>query len=189
MPRGSRQHARRTPPHRWIGITRIFGRHRIVRVEPCNRLSLAVRNLQRHHTRHFRTEVVVNHRPIRRIPGRRKIRRPRRRRIHAIPNPSRRLRSIQVRVFFSCGCRNLSQRRHVIQNQIPATMRRRNQVVALHLEIANRTRRHIQPQRLPVIAVVERDIHLRLRSRIQQPLAFRIFANRAGRPAIREFRC
>ena len=50
-----------------------------------------------------------------------------------------------------------------IQNDAP--VRADGDVVVLDHEIANRRRRHVEPQRLPMVAVVERDPHLRLACR------------------------
>ena len=45
-----------------------------------------------------------------------------------------------------------------IQND--AAVRADDEVVVLDHEVADRRRRHVQPQRLPVLAVVERDVDL-----------------------------
>ena len=59
-------------------------------------------------------------------------------------------------------------------NQIGAATLR----VVLDLQIANRDRRHVVPERLPVIAIVERDPHLRIGPGKQQPRLPRVFTNR-----------
>ena len=57
---------------------------------------------------------------------------------------------------------------------------------SLMIEIADRGRRHVQPQRLPVIAVVERHVDLRLRAGEQQTFALGILAHHADRRAARD---
>ena len=62
------------------------------------------------------------------------------------------------------GC-DLPQRRDVVEDPEAAAVRADDDVVVVDHEIADRRGRHVQPQRLPVIAVVERDIDLRLACR------------------------
>ena len=74
------------------------------------------------------------------------------------------------------GLVDLPQRRDVVQDPEAAAMRPDDQVVVLDDEVADRRGRQVQPQRLPVVAVVERDIHRALGAGEQQALALRIFA-------------
>ena len=62
-------------------------------------------------------------------------------------------------------------------------MRADDEVVVFDDQIADRRGRHVQPQRLPVVAIVERDVDLRFRSGEEQPLALRILAHDADRRA------
>ena len=73
---------------------------------------------------------------------------------------------------------DLAQRRDVVEDPEAAAVRADDQVVVLDDEVADRRRRHVQPQRLPVVAVVERDVDLRLGAGEQQALALRILAHR-----------
>ncbi len=53
-------------------------------------------------------------------------------------------------------------------------------------QISNRSRRHVQPQRLPRIAVVERDVHGQLAPCEQQAAPLRILANDIDHAARRQ---
>src|SRR5207302_10538804 len=74
---------------------------------------------------------------------------------------------------------HLAQRCDVVENPEGASVRRDHQVVTVDREIANRTDRQIELQRLPVLTVVERDISSEFGSGEEQPPALRIFPNRA----------
>jgi hypothetical protein len=63
-------------------------------------------------------------------------------------------------------------------------MRADDEVVVLDHEIANRRRRQVVPQRLPVIAIVKRDEDRLFGAGIQQPAPLRILANHADDPAV-----
>ena len=54
-------------------------------------------------------------------------------------------------------------------------MSRDNEIVAVELEVAHRRHRHVEPERLPVVAVVKRDVDAALGSCNQQPASHRIF--------------
>ncbi len=53
----------------------------------------------------------------------------------------------------------LPQRRDVVEDPEPATMRSHDEIVVLNNQIAHRSRRQIQSQRLPIRAVIERHIN------------------------------
>ena len=55
--------------------------------------------------------------------------------------------------------------------------------VVLDLQIADRDRRHVEPQRLPRLTLVERHPHLRVGCRVEESLLPRILADRVGRGA------
>src|SRR5437879_590809 len=61
----------------------------------------------------------------------------------------------------------------------------RNQVIVLYLQVADGACRHVEAKRLPMISIIERDVHLRLRSGIEQTLTFRVFTNGASSRAVR----
>src|SRR5258708_25123044 len=56
-------------------------------------------------------------------------------------------------------------------------VRGRNQIVILNDEIADRGTRHVQPQRLPVVAVVERNVDLTFGAGEEESLALGVLAN------------
>ena len=67
-------------------------------------------------------------------------------------------------------------------NQIAA----QTTAVVLDLQVAHGDRRHVDAQRLPMIAVVERHPHLRVGGAVQQPLHLRIFTDGIGRCIARQ---
>jgi hypothetical protein len=69
------------------------------------------------------------------------------------------------------------ERSNVIENPERPTLCRHNQVVVVNLDVAYRNVREIQLKRLPVCAVVERNEHPKLGSRVQQTFTRRILAN------------
>src|SRR6187399_726059 len=71
----------------------------------------------------------------------------------------------------------LPQRRNVVEDPKPATMRGHHEIVVLHNEIAHRARRQIESQRFPIRTVIERDVNAFFRSSEEESFAFRIFAN------------
>ncbi len=80
--------------------------------------------------------------------------------------------------------RDLPQRRDVVENPDAAPVRADDEVVVFDDEIADRGRGHVQSQRLPVVAVVERHVDLRFGSGEEQALPLRILADDAdGRAA------
>ena len=72
---------------------------------------------------------------------------------HAVLRREQDARPPQRRPASSCRSGVMSSR---IQNA--AAVRADHEVVVLDHEVADRRRRHVQPQRLPVLAVVERDV-------------------------------
>ena len=81
---------------------------------------------------------------------------------------------------------DLPERRDVVENPDAAAVRADDEVVVFDDEIADRGRRHVQPQRLPVVPIVERHVDLRLRAGEEQSLALRILAHHADRRAARD---
>ena len=84
--------------------------------------------------------------------------------------------------------RDLPQRRDVVEDPERAAVRADRDVVVLDDEISNRRRRHVEPERRPVVAVVERDPDLRLGPGEQQPFPLRIFAHDVDRRAVGQCR-
>src|SRR5215471_12539863 len=81
--------------------------------------------------------------------------------------------------------RELPQRREIIEDPEAAAVSADDQVAIVHYQIADRCSQHVQPQRLPVLAVIEADEDSEFRSGEQQAFAHRILAYRVHR-AIRE---
>ncbi len=80
---------------------------------------------------------------------------------------------------------HLIQRRDVIQHPERATVGSGDQVGALHDQIVNRADRQVALERLPVLAVVERDVDTLLGPGVEQPLLVGIFADGPGEVVLR----
>src|SRR5207253_7491088 len=118
-----------------------------------NELAGGIENLQRRYRgRRRSTEKVVNDRAVRRVLSRRLVGREGRVRVF-VPAESPRVgdREEERRR----GRRRYTQRLDVVENPEPSSVSRRDQIVAMNCEIANRGWRHVQAQRLPVITIIE----------------------------------
>ncbi len=73
------------------------------------------------------------------------------------------------------------ERRDIVENPEGPAVCGHDEVVVMDNQIANGSGRKVEAQRLPVIAVVERDIHRVLGAGEKKAFAFRIFANRVYR--------
>ena len=123
------------------------------------------------------------------LPGR-QLRRPRRRIVRPEADADRGDRLEQVRApraLRRARLRVLTQRRHVVEDPEAAAVRAGDEIgaqtraVVLQLEVAHRDRRHVEPERPPVVAVVERHPHLHVGRRVEQPLLARILTDRVRR--------
>ena len=72
--------------------------------------------------------------------------------------------------------RDLPEHRVLIEDPDAAAVGADNEIVVVNRDIAERRRRQVEPQRLPVIAVVERDIDASSRCRRRAALAFFVSA-------------
>ena len=79
--------------------------------------------------------------------------------------------------------RDLAQRRKVVEHPDAAAVRPYHQVVAVDHHIAVGRVGEIELQRLPIVAVVERDVHPALGAHEQQPRLLRVGADHAGEAA------
>ena len=79
------------------------------------------------------------------------------------------------------------QRRQIVKNPERPSLRRRDQFffALVNRQIGNRGHRQIQLHRLPVRAVIERNIDARLSSGVKQSALVRVFANHPGESAVR----
>ena len=116
-----------------------------------------------------RLQVVVDHRPIRRVLRGRLFRRKRRAEKNIVVNANSRGRLIQPYVCALGLAGDLPQRRDVVENPESAPVRRDEQVVTMNGDVADGSNRQIQLQRLPVIAIVEGNIDAQLRPGKKQP--------------------
>ena len=187
-------HRRRRPVQRQAAVGRVRGlladlvvgdringrrgiRHRVGARVRAHHAAGRVEDLDLHRARRVLREEVVEDRARRRVLARRDLRRPRRRIVHAEPHAHRGHRLDEVRgsggLRRADRCR-LAQRRHVVEDPEPAAVRRGDEIraqagrVVFHRDVADRDRRHVEPQRLPVIAIVERHPHLRVGGGVEQ---------------------
>ena len=73
---------------------------------------------------------------------------------------------------------DLAQRRDVIENPEAAAVRGRREIVVLNQQVTHRGCGHVQPQRLPMIAIVEGNVNCALSAGKEQTLALGIFTHR-----------
>ena len=93
-------------------------------------------------------------------------------------NAVRGRRRVQMLVLLRQFVAVLPQRRHIVQNPECPPMRRHHQIVIFHRQIMHRHGGQIQLQWTPVRAIIERDEHSHLSSRVQQSLLLGILPHR-----------
>src|SRR5438477_7297783 len=76
-----------------------------------------------------------------------------------------------------CGAWQLSQGRDVIQDPEAAAMGSDCKIVVFDDQVADRCGRHVEPERLPVFAIVEGNVNSALRSGEEQSFPLRVFAH------------
>ncbi len=128
---------------------------------------------------------IIDHRTARRVFGRWLLGRDGRARERVVIDAVGRGGMVEPERLRFCRVGRLPQRRDIIQNPKGASVRGHYEIILMNGEIANGGDRQIKLQRLPMIAVVERNVSSEFGSGEEQPLAFGIFANRAqeGRSA------
>src|SRR5205814_5830878 len=75
---------------------------------------------------------------------------------------------------------------NVIKNPKAATVRSDRQIVVLNNKVSHRCSRHVESQRLPIIAVIKRDVDGALGSGEQQSFSPGIFPDDVDRFALRD---
>ena len=153
-------------------------------------MTFAVFDRDRDRTTRIFRKKIIEHRAIWRIFAGRFVRRQRRVSVQVCANAQRRLRFEQPRVRVRCSrfavrsndvarraAATLPERRDVVEDPEPATMRCNHEIIVLNNEIADRSRRQIQSQRFPIRAVIKRDVNAFFSSGEEQTFAFRIFAD------------
>ena len=83
------------------------------------------------------------------------------------------------------GGRDLAQRRIIVQHPDAAAVGADHQVVAVNHDVAIRRGGEIELERLPVVPVVERDVHPALRAREQQARLLGVLPDHPGEAAAR----
>ena len=78
----------------------------------------------------------------------------------------------------------LAQRLDVIEDPETAAVRAGDQIVVVDRQIADGAGRHVEPQRLPRVAVVERNVDLRLAAGEEESAALRILSNHVDDRAV-----
>ena len=112
--------------------------------------------------------------------------------VDVAPDAIRGDRRKEMRPVPGAGVRELAQRLDVVEDPEAAAVRCDHQIVVVDVEIAHRRVRKIQLQRLPHVAVVERNRDGALASRVEQTRHLRIGAYRVhrfvARQAVRDLR-
>src|SRR6202790_810897 len=122
-------------------------------------------------------EVVIKNRSVRRVLARGNFGRKRRVRI-AVPTETNSLLRREERCGrFSDGGVELAKRRNVVENPERTPVRADDEIVAVDREVAHRRMRQIELHRLPVVAIIEGDVHGGFRAGKEQTLVRWIFAN------------
>ena len=171
----------------WIR-RRMGTRHPVVARIRAQHLPLLIEELEFHFAGGGR-QVEVDQRARRRIFAGGKLRRPWRRvvRPEAYADSSCGLEQIGTRRRGRIS--GLPQRSDVVEDPETASMRASDQIgahaglVILQLNVTHRNRRHVEPQRIPVIAIVNGKPDLSVRRRVQQALLAWILPNRVGHRA------
>ena len=85
------------------------------------------------------------------------------------------------------ACRELPQRRDVIQDPVRTPVRGRHHVAVLQFEVAHRRDRQVEAQRVPALPVVEAHPHAApLRTGVEQPGLLRVLAHDPHEIVLRE---
>src|SRR5467141_3079378 len=152
-------------------------------------LIVCVENLECHRLFREAREVIIDDGAIGRIFAGGKFRRQWRIGVSVPTETNRFLRCEEMHTFFRDVGVQLPQRRDIIQNPERAAVRGDNKIVAMNREIAHRSVRQIQLQRLPIVSIVEGNVHGAFRSGEEQTLARRIFAHYVAGAAIGNIFC
>ena len=186
-PRFRRKYLFRASPIHRNGIFRgkfFHGNRFIGAGEPADEVILTIEDFQRDGVFRNARKVVVDDRAIGRIFPGGEFRRQRRVRVAVPAKTNCFLRSEKMRGGLCHLVIKLPQRREVIKNPERAAVRRNDQVIAVNVEVTHRGVWQIQLQRLPVVAVVERNVDGSFRSREEQTFSHGIFAYHVARAAI-----
>ena len=95
----------------------------------------------------------------------------------------------QMGIVARDGVAQLSEGADVVNHPEPAAVRRNYQIVAVDLEVAHRRHRQVELERLPVVSIIERDVHSTLGAGDQKPAAPWILLHRVHVHAGRQTLC
>src|SRR5439155_3001530 len=129
----------------------------------------AVENLERDRSPGGARQVVVDYRAVGRILTDRLIDRERCVGVLVPAYPDGTGGPVEEGVGRGGGRGGLAQRRDVVQDPAAATVSADDEIAVVHDQVTHRRGRQVEAQRLPVAAVVERDVRATLGPRIQQP--------------------
>ena len=152
------------------------GRDRIARVVT-HHAARGIQHLERHPPGGRRVQPVVDDRARRRIQSVRHLRRQRRVPPDVAPDAQGLARGEQVHRLGHHAGLHLAERGDVVENPHPPSVRSCHQVMPLDPQVAHRRGRQVELQRLPVITVVEGDVHAVLRAGEEQAPAHGIGAD------------
>src|SRR6476620_4849096 len=106
-------------------------------------------------------------------------------RMDAALNASRYLGSEQYRIRVPGVWPNLPEWRDVIEYPKASPVRSDNNVILMDHKITDGRRRHVEPERLPVVAVVDREVDRLFGAREKQALAYGVLSNYVDDTAVR----
>ena len=160
------------PPRRDIE-TRVRCLRRVVAREPSYHGAPPIENLQENRPCRRAREIVVEHGAVGRIGRGRLVDRKGRVRIFVPAHPHGSRRAIQIRARGRAGGRlgQLAERGDVVQDPERPAVRGHHEIAVVHHQVAHGGDGQVEPQRLPTIAVVRRDVHPALGAGVQEPAA------------------
>ena len=137
-------------------------------------MAARIEHIDRNVGRWFGRERIVDDGSLRRIRCLRHLLRERCVVVHVAPHAHRIARLEETS---SQPIAELPQHRAVVEYPDPATIRADDQVIVMDGEVADDRGGQVAHQRLPVIAVVERDVHAGLGTCEQEPASFGVRAH------------
>ena len=126
--------------------------------------ALAIQHLHHHIARGRRIQVIID------LRARQRILRTRAAAADSAARRPRRANALARREQRGRTCRRLRldllERRQIVENPESAPLRRDHEVLMRHLDIGDRRHRQVHLERLPVPAVIERNVNAEFRSRV-----------------------
>src|SRR5712692_2583187 len=174
---GRKRLRRVNPVHGNIERLGINSRRGIAARITAQQLAAFVENIESDGAGRHGLQKVIQHSTVRRILRGRLFRRKRRAFIRAGTDTESGREFKEKSIRLRDGFFKLTQRRYILENPKRPPVSGDDEIVLVYDEIANGHRGHVELQRLPLVAVVERDKHTGLGASVQQPTSHRILAD------------